>query len=95
LSNIKPEIETDFLWYFLISQYDAMRALASGNNQPNLNAQMIANLRIPLPPLAVQKEIIRRMAAGRAEIASEHQVAERLAKTITSEVEAMILGTKK
>jgi restriction endonuclease S subunit len=95
LYNIHPRIETDFLWYFLMSQYVAIRALASGNNQPNLNAEMIANLRIPLPPLAVQKQIMDRVAAGREEIARERETADRLARDISAEIEGMILGTKK
>lgn len=95
LFNIDQRIETDFLWYFLMSQYDIMRALASGNNQPNLNADMIANLRIPVPPKVDQKKIVDRVAAGRAEIARELEFAEHLAKEINAEIEAMILGTKK
>ena len=78
-----------------MSQYVAIRALASGNNQPNLNAEMIANLRIPLPPLAVQKQIMDRVAAGREEIARERETADRLARDISAEIEGMILGTKK
>lgn len=94
LSNFDPRIETDFLWYFLMSQYDNMRALASGNNQPNLNADMISNLRIPVPPLAEQQQIMERVAAGRAEIAREREAAEHIAKLIHAEIEALILGTK-
>ena len=94
LSNISKDIETNFLWYFLMSQYEAMRALASGNNQPNLNADMIANLKIPVPPLPVQREIMERVASGRAEIIREREAAERLAEDISCEVEAMMLGTK-
>ncbi|MDP2863106.1 MAG: restriction endonuclease subunit S, partial [Desulfobacterales bacterium] len=95
LYNIAPCIKTDFLWYFLMSQYEAIRALASGNNQPNLNAEMIANLRIPLPPMNVQKQIMDRVAAGRKEIARERDAADRLARDIDAEVEALILGIKK
>ncbi len=94
LYNIDPRIETDFLWYFLMSQYVAIRALASGNNQPNLNAEMIANLRIPLPPLSVQKQIMERVAVDREEIAREREAAGRLARNINAEIEALILGTK-
>lgn len=94
LFNFDHRIETDFLWYFLMSQYDNMRALASGNNQPNLNADMIANLRIPVPPLAMQQQIMKRVAAGRAEIAREREAFERLAKSSNAEVDAMILGKK-
>jgi restriction endonuclease S subunit len=95
LHELSPKIETDFLWYFLMSQYDAMRLLASGNNQPNLNAEMIANLKIPLPPLPVQREIMARVASGRAAIARKREATARLAVEIDAEIEARILGTKK
>ena len=35
-----------------------MRELASGTNQPNLNAQMIKNYKIVVPPIETQKKII-------------------------------------
>jgi restriction endonuclease S subunit len=95
LYNIDPSIDTDFLWYFLMSKYEAIRALASGNNQPNLNAEMIANLRIPLPPLAVQRQIVERVAAGREDIAREQEAVDRLVREINTEIETLILGTKK
>jgi restriction endonuclease S subunit len=94
LFDIKPQVETDFLWYFLMSQYDAMRALASGNNQPNLNAEMIANLQIALPPLEVQRKLVERVTAARAEIAHERAATAALRQTIAAEVEALILGTQ-
>lgn len=94
LFNFDPRIETDFLWYFLMSQYDNMRALASGNNQPNLNADMVSNLRIPLPSLPVQRQIIQRVAAGRAEISRERETTEILVKSIHADIEALILGVK-
>jgi type I restriction enzyme S subunit len=94
LSGFAPQIEPDFLWYFLISQYDNIRALASGNNQPNLNANMIANLRVPVPPRTIQQQVIKRVAAGRAEIARERESVENLTKSIHAEIEALILGTK-
>lgn len=94
LFDIDPQIETDFLWYFLMSQYDAMRTLASGNNQPNLNAEMIANLQISLPPLKIQRKLVERVTVARAEIARERAAAAELRQTIAAEVESLILGTK-
>ena len=94
LFDIKPQVETDFLWYFLMSQYDAMRALASGNNQPNLNAEMIANLQIAIPPLEIQRRLVERVTAARAEIARERAAAAALRQSIAAEVEALILGTQ-
>lgn len=94
LFNISAKVETDFLWYFLMSQYDAMRALASGNNQPNLNAEMISNLRISVPPLAVQREIVRRMAAGLAKIEKSREAIAILNIGIGQETENAVLGAK-
>jgi type I restriction enzyme S subunit len=94
LYDIDGRVETDFLWYFLMSQYDAMRALASGNNQPNLNAEMIANLQVPVPPKAIQKMIVERMNLGRSSIARERDIAEKLRESIVSEVEALTLGVQ-
>ena len=50
---------TDYLWYYLQAQYDDLRSLASGNNQPNLNAGKIKNYDVVIPPLEIQDEIVR------------------------------------
>ena len=42
----------------------------------------------------MQKQIMERVAAGREEIAREREAADRLAREINAQVEAMILGTK-
>jgi len=60
-----------------------------------IGAEDISNFPIPVPPLAVQRQIVERMAAERAEIAREREAAERLASEINAEIEALILGTKK
>ena len=59
LYNVNNQvIVNDYLWIFLINEYDRIRELASGNSQPNLNADMIKNYPIVVPPLENQKEII-------------------------------------
>lgn len=59
LHNIDNDIVlTDYLWVFLLNEYDRLRALASGNNQPNLNAQMIKNYRVVIPPLSKQVTLV-------------------------------------
>jgi restriction endonuclease S subunit len=94
LTDFSEQIEPDYLWYYLMSEYEDLRDLASGNNQPNLNAAMIANYPVPLPPLDVQRDIIRRVEAGRAEIARERESAQRQAREAEAEVEALVLGTR-
>ena len=93
LTDFEETIEPDFLWYYLMSEYDDLRAMASGNNQPNLNAAMIANYPVPLPPLSVQREIIQEIESGRAEAARLKNLAAQIRTLREAEIEAMILGT--
>lgn len=51
-------VSTDYLWYYLQWRYHDLRSLASGNNQPNLNAGKINNYDVVVPPMAVQNEIV-------------------------------------
>lgn len=51
-------VSTDYLWYYLQGRYDDLRSLASGNNQPNLNAGKINNYDVVVPPMSVQNEIV-------------------------------------
>ena len=62
--------------------------------QANINSVELRGLQIPLPPLAVQKQMMERVAAGREEIARERETADRLNREINAEIEALILGTK-
>lgn len=59
-----------------------------------IGADDIASFPIPLPPLAVQRKLVERVTAARAEIARERAAAAALRQTIAAEVEALILGTK-
>ena len=52
LHNIDTsKVLADYLWYYLQGEYHRLRALAYGNNQPNLNAGIINNYPIVLPPI--------------------------------------------
>ena len=51
-------IDMQYLWYFLILSYDELRGLAQGGNQPNLNAGMIKDFPILVPPMEEQKQIV-------------------------------------
>jgi hypothetical protein len=60
-----------------------------------IGAEDIANFPIPVPPVAVQGQIVEWVAAERAEIAREREAVNRIAREINAEIEALILGTKK
>ena len=70
----------------------AQRYFIGSAGQQRVPADFLADLHIPLPPLDMQREIVRQVEAGRAEIARlREQVAQR-AKAAKAEVEAAILG---
>jgi type I restriction enzyme S subunit len=91
-SKVVPE----FVSWFLNSPLGRQQVDAVSRQimQNNINSGELRGLQIPLPPLAMQKQIMERVAAGREEIARERETADRLARDINAEVEAMILGTK-
>lgn len=95
LTNFDKRINQDYLWVYLMSEYNELRLMASGNNQPNLNAEMIANYDVPLPSLKIQEDIVSDFMNARAEIARQKQLAEKIRKDSETEIEALILGTKK
>lgn len=59
---------TDYLWVYLMNEYERLRAMASGNNQPNLNAQMIKDYPLVIPPMDIQKQIVSYFFTKRNEI---------------------------
>ena len=46
-----------FVYYALVNSYSVLAGLANGGAQQNLNAQLIKDFEIALPPLATQKRI--------------------------------------
>lgn len=89
--------DADFLAYVINSsigrqQIDALSRQIIG--QANINSEELRSLQIPLPPLAMQRQIMARVSQRREGIARERETAEELTRKINSEVEALILGTK-
>jgi len=95
LYEFAPNVEPDFLWFYLMGVYENLRNLASGNNQPNLNAEMIANYEVPMPPLEFQKDLVKEVQLRRASIKATRDAVTIQINEIKAEIEAMILGTKK
>lgn len=59
---------TDFLWNLLQVQIHNFKKLAYGSAQPNLNAGIIANYNIPIPPIKIQKVIIKYISGVKQQI---------------------------
>lgn len=83
-------VETDYLWYYLQSRYNDLRSLASGNNQPNLNADKIKNYDVVVPPVEIQNTIVGHINEQKEQIKQLKQQAETLRKDAWEEFEKEI-----
>ncbi|MGB5917569.1 restriction endonuclease subunit S [Arcobacter sp.] len=61
LRNIeKANLERDFLYYILCSPniFEQFNSLASGSTVRNLNIRLVSSVKIPIPPIEEQKQIV-------------------------------------
>ena len=55
----EAQINSDYVYYFLETQYENLRQISSGSGtRGGLNLKMISNYEIPIPALAEQKRIV-------------------------------------
>lgn len=62
LASIIPStrLDSDFLYHFLKTQYSRLRSISSGDGtRGGLNLSMIRSFRVPVPPLEIQREIVK------------------------------------
>ena len=93
LTKIDPVLDVDFLWYYLMVSYDEMRALASGNNQPNLSADLLGGFPIPIPPSTKQTELKTLFEIAQRKVAELEKQNAQIRSQTSKEIEKMILGT--
>lgn len=53
---------SDFIWHQLVLMYDNIRELGRGGNQPNLNLEIVRNIKVIFPPKYLQDEYSRLMS---------------------------------
>ena len=71
-----PKIIPEFLFYVLNSMTDYMVSLSGGGAQPNISQKVIRNLKVPLPPIEVQRAIVSEIDSYQAIIDGARQVVE-------------------
>lgn len=54
-------LDNNFLYYFLKSIQEQLYKLQTGTGQPHIYSKDIATIKIPLPPLSVQQEIVNKL----------------------------------
>jgi type I restriction enzyme S subunit len=92
----RDQILPDYLAALLNSQQGALLQLVKWSTTvQSINKEELDRFPIPLPPLPIQRAIVTYVASGREEIAREQEAADRIARDINTEIEALILGVKK
>ena len=59
--NYQDRIERDYLFFFLMSYKNNFIAMGGGGAQPNISKSKIIGVKLSLPPLSVQQEIVSRV----------------------------------
>jgi type I restriction enzyme, S subunit len=94
-SRNAAEVLPKYLWVILRLGHvrkAAQRYFIGSAGQQRVPADFLTELHIPLPPLDMQREIVRQVETGRAEISHLREQASQRAKIAKAEIEAAILG---
>lgn len=73
----------EFLFWVLKSQREVMTLQAGGGAQPNISQNIIQKIRIPLPPLEVQEQIVRELNGYQSIIQGAKQITQNWKPKIT------------
>ena len=84
--KVSPELENQYLYYFLKSDigHTLITSKAEGSVRDNLKITMLAEFSIPLPPLETQKQIAAQLDKCTAVIAKHKQMLEKYDTLIKS-----------
>jgi restriction endonuclease S subunit len=99
LIRLRPAVkkaDADFVSWFINSALgrSQVNAISRHIMQNNINTVEIKSIQTPLPPLEVQKQIMKHVEDGRAAIAAEQKQIGEQSRRAVADLEALILGTK-
>jgi len=78
-SNIKDTIDRLAIWYDYGYKYEDIKAMGQGS-QTNINAQIVKDISIQLPPLEKQKEIVEKL--DQFEVLNLENLSEHISSTV-------------
>ena len=67
------QIQSEYVYYWLWSQYEQTRRGSSGNNQPALNKTIVECIPFPLPPLHEIRTIVALVSVSMDQIKNQEQ----------------------
>ena len=83
------DTDRDFLYWSLAGKYEELRAISEsrGGNQSNLNAQLIREVKIPLPDLPTQRAIVAEIEAEQALVAANRELIRRMEAKVKATID--------
>lgn len=69
----ETEVPTEYVYHYMVGQYEQTRRRGSGNNQPALNKSRVEAIPLPLAPLAEQQRIVAKLENDESVIANTEE----------------------
>ena len=94
LSKYTNDLDTDYMYYALVSLKDILLSQARGAAQLNINQKILSDAIVPIPPLDEQKRIANKIEELMARVADLEQSADTLAllkKAFPDDIKASLL----
>lgn len=90
--RVANDVTPDFVWWFFQSPYYWKQIILRGGAQPNMNAQILKCIRVPIPTApSLQSQIVARLDGARSEI-REMQAVSNAATVLLGDMEQAILA---
>lgn len=82
IQSNKETIDIEYIYYILKAKQDEIYRLQSGMGQPHVYAKDLKQIKIPVPPISIQKDILKDIHQYRSVIDGAKQVVENYKPTI-------------
>jgi type I restriction enzyme S subunit len=93
--SLNESVKHNYVFHYLISQYEAIRDLSNTGSQENLNGLIIKSIKIPIPPLSEQRTIAQALSDVDALIAALDKLIAKKRQIKTATMQQLLTGKKR
>jgi type I restriction enzyme S subunit len=90
--RLKPKVNSDFVFRYLVDRYEYIRSLSNSGNQENLSLKLVASIYTALPPLGEQTEISAALSDVDSSISALEQLAGKKRDLRTGAMQRLLSG---
>lgn len=89
------KVHQNYIFHYLVSQYEVIRTLSNTGNQENLNGLIIKSIKIPFPPPEEQRSIAQALSDVDALIAALDKLIAKKRHLKTATMQQLLTGKKR